>query len=69
MFIMGYEDSPDCAKCGMTESAIHVITECPMYVGARMAILGMPTFNAENIRTLNLNNILKFVRTTKLWDL
>ena len=41
-YIMDMEDNPLCAKCGMEETAIHLITECPGYVGLRIAILGRP---------------------------
>ena len=32
-YIMGMEDNPDCRGCGMSETAIHLLTECPTDVG------------------------------------
>ena len=69
MFIMGYEDNPDCINCGMAETAIHVLTECPKYAGARMALLGKPILDIGHINKLELGRILKFLKTTNLWEM
>ena len=47
---MDMEDNPLCAKCGIEETAIHLITECPGYVGLRIATLGRPIVQEDSIR-------------------
>ena len=65
---MGMEDNPDCAGCRMNETAIHLLTECPTYAGARMAILGRPLLDIEEqIRELGISMILKFAEATGRW--
>ena len=59
-YVMGMEDSPDCMGCGMSETAIHLLTECPTHVGARIAILERPLLNTDQIRELRISRILKF---------
>ena len=56
-YIMDIEDNPLCAKCGMEETAIHLITECPGYVGLRIAILRRPTVQEDSIREYPIYNI------------
>ena len=66
-YIMGMEDNPDCRGCGMSETAIHLLTECPEHVGARIAMLGKPILSAEDIRKIQINRILKFAGSTGRW--
>ena len=32
-FVMGLEDDDMCDKCGDRQSAVHVLAECPEYIG------------------------------------
>ena len=50
MYLMDMEDNPLCDRCGMEETAIHLMTECPGYVGLRIATLGRPIVEEESIR-------------------
>ena len=64
---MNMEDNPLCAKCGMEETAIHLITECPGYVGLRIATLERPTVQEDSIREYPIYKILKFAVGTERW--
>ena len=44
------EDNPIWNKCGKEETVIHLITECPGYVGLRIAIFGRPIVEEEENR-------------------
>ena len=66
-FLMSLEDSPDCS-CGETQTAIHILTECPNLAGYRMMILGRPIVNIEDICKYNFDRILKLARQTDHWD-
>ena len=65
---MGMEDNADCDYCGERQTAIHVLTECPGHVGHRIAILGKPIVNVDDIRKYSMDKILKFARHTNYWD-
>jgi hypothetical protein len=67
-FIMGMEDNPNCEGCGMQETAIHFITECPKFVGERFTCLGRPTINTNQIQHIPTYKILKFCKVTKRWE-
>ena len=67
-FLMGLEDDEKCELCGQKQTAIHVLTECPGLVGERLAILGKPTINEDDIRKFSIDRILKFARNTEYWN-
>ena len=64
---MKLEEDSNCEKCGEPETAIHLITECPAYAGARMATLGRPTLEPEDIRNRPAWQILRFAEKTGRW--
>ena len=66
-YIMDMEDNPLCVKCGMEETAIHLITECPGYVGLRIATIGRPRVEEKRIREFPIYKILSFAEGTERW--
>ena len=66
-YLMDMEDNPLCDKCGMEETAIHLITECPGYVGLRIATLGRPIVEEKSIREFPIYKILSFAEGTERW--
>ena len=52
----------------MEEKTIHLITECPGYVGLRIAILGRPIVQEEGVGEYSMYKILKFVEGTERWE-
>ena len=65
---MGMEDDASCDFCGEVQSAIYILTECPGLVGYRIAILGKPVVNIEDIRKYSIDRILRLARETEFWD-
>ena len=61
-FVMGLEDNDMCDKCGDRQSAVHVLAECPEYIGLRMCIFGRPILYMDEIRTYSIDKVLKFAR-------
>ena len=51
----------------MEETAIHLIIECPGYIGLRIMILGRPTVQEDSIREYPIYKILKFLEGTERW--
>ena len=49
------------------EDTSHIITECPGYVGLRIAILGRPIVQEKSIREYPIYKILKFAEETERW--
>ena len=52
---MGIEDDASCDFCGEVQTANHILTECPGY---RIAMLGKPVINIEDIRKYSIDRIL-----------
>ena len=66
-FIMGMVDSPNCELCGMVQTPIHIITECPTLAGQRIHIFGCPTLPVEAMKEFNPGKIIRFAIMTELW--
>ena len=64
-YLMSLENSPN-YDCGKAQTAVHLITECPMLIGYRIQILGL--INVEDIRSYSFDKILRLVRQTEFWD-
>ena len=64
-FVMGLEDDDMCDKCGDRQSAVHVLAECPEYIGLRMRIFGRPILYTDEIRTYSIDKVLKFARQSE----
>ena len=64
---MGYEDSPNCERCGEEQTSIHVMTTCPGLAGLRTAVLGKPILKPEEIRSKPIDRIMKFALQTDYW--
>ena len=64
-FVMGLEDNDKCDKCGDRQSAVHVLAECPEYIGLRMNIFGRPILYMDEIRTYSIDKVLKFARLSE----
>ena len=60
---MNIEISPNC-DCGEVQTAVHLITECPMLIGYRIQILGRSLINTEDIRNYSFDR--KLARQTVL---
>ena len=67
-YIMKLEDDPYCSMCGEEQTAIHILTTCPGLVGLRLTILGKPVYNTNEVRNLRVGKILKFAKSTGLWN-
>ena len=65
---MKLEDDPYCGMCGEEQTAIHILTTCPGLVGLRLTILGKPVLNTNEVRNLRVGKILKFAKSTGLWN-
>ena len=65
--IMGLEEDPFCDKCGMEQTAIHILTECPGFWQERMTHLRAPALKPDEIREIPPLKIVKFASATKLW--
>ena len=65
---MGMQDDASCDFCGEVQTAIRILTKCPGLVGYRMAILGKPVVNIEDIRKYSIDRILRLARETEFWD-
>ena len=66
-YLMNIENSPNC-DCGEVQTAVHLITECPILIGYRIQILGRPLINEEDIRSYSFYKILRLVRQTDFWN-
>ena len=66
-FIMGMVDSANCELCGMVQTPIHIITECPTLAGQRIHIFGCPTLPVEAMKEFNPGKIIRFAIMTELW--
>ena len=67
-FIMGLEDSPNCEMCGMEQTPIHILTECPSLSGQRAMILNRPTVEVNMLSKFSPMRIVKFAYLTELWN-
>ena len=65
--IMGMEEDPYCNKCGMEQTAIHILTECPGYWQERMTHLQAPALRPDEIREHSPLKIARFAKATGLW--
>ena len=54
------EDDASCDFCDEVKTAIHILTEFPGLVGYRIAILGKPIVNIEDIRKYSIDRIPRF---------
>ena len=66
-FLMGLEDNANCDVCEEQETPIHMLTDCARYTVERMAILGKPTVQAQDICKYPLRQILRFACETNRW--
>ena len=67
LHIMKIEEDPSCDECKNDdeETAEHFLTDCEAFCIPRFEHLGKMFLNQRDLRTLELRDILKFVRATK----
>lgn len=62
-------NNPYCPACSLEEeSAIHVIADCPAYSDIRRQIWNKQTMNISDLKSINLNKLVEFLRKTKRFD-
>ena len=67
-YLMGLDPDPDCEKCGMQQTSIHILTECPGHWWARTQFLGALVLNPSTLHQTPLNKIIKFATYTGYWE-
>ena len=65
--LMGLEPDPYCEKCGMEQTSIHILTECPGHWWARGQFLGALVLNPRDLNQIPLNKVIKFATYTGYW--
>ena len=66
--LMKVERSPQCKCGGDEETAIHVLTECPLHARNRWQYLGRATLKQEEIHEMHIDKVLKFAKASKKWS-
>ena len=64
---MKLDDSPNCEKCGLEQTAIHVFTECPGFWQERLLYMGAPSLNHKDVKNITTRKIMKFADSTSYW--
>ena len=68
---MKIEAAPTCKQCEEfddAETVEHYLTECPAFSHARQQHLGHIFLRVIDLPTLNLDNVLKFIKATRRYD-
>ena len=66
-YLMGLDPDPYCEKCGMEQTSIHILTECPGYWWARMNFLGALVLYPKDLNQIPLNKVIRFATHTGYW--
>ena len=65
--VMGMEDDEDCQYCGDSQTAIHILTECPRFLELRMSKFGNRIIDTMALKDIKLSKITQFFTGTDLW--
>ena len=66
---MKIEEDPTCEQClEDIEDLEHYLTDCPAFATIRQQTLGAAFLKLEDMKNLNIKNILKFVKRTKRFE-
>ena len=69
LYNMKIEDDPTCEQClEDIEDLEHYLTDCPAFATVRQQTLGAAFLKCEDLKNLNIKNILKFVKRTKRFE-
>ena len=65
--IMGMEEDDICDFCGDSQTAIHILTDCPRFLELRRSKFGNRIIDATAIKHIKLSKIVQFASGTSLW--
>ena len=71
LHVMTIEDDNICEKCdvGEAETVEHFLCRCPAFARNRRNHLGQISLTKNELPNLSLNNVLKFVKSTKRFEM
>ena len=70
LFLMNIEDDNGCEQCdeGAVETVEHFLCYCPAFARNRQIALGYISLNKTDLPNLTLGKILKFINSTKRFE-
>ena len=71
LHIMKIAEDPFCEHCNEEEeeTAEHFICDCPAFAWARQQTFGAMFLHSEELKTLDLDVLLQYIRTTKRFEM
>ena len=70
LFLMKMEDDPICQNCLEDEETVeHFLCHCPAFARNRRIALGYISLSSTDLPNYSLKKILKFVKSTKRFEL
>ncbi|XP_048001445.1 uncharacterized protein LOC125238214 [Leguminivora glycinivorella] len=66
--VIGIRDDESCPHCGMEETSLHLLAECIMYAAPRYNTFGRDRLEAEELKDVELKDVLSFCRKTRRFE-
>ena len=70
LHIMKIEEDPTCEHCQEDDETVeHYICHCEAFAWARLQVFGTHFMKNEELKSLDLDELLQFIRTTKRFEM